>query len=388
MKKGRCCFATLIIIVALIGGIIAGGYFGGNYLIKRYLGAEGELFRLNINNWEELIDFLTGTKNLLSSKPEINDADKPSDQNLNAAKEELQSSIIGYDPQSGIFNADVVFKAPLKLTGGQLAALIQEQFTAQQEAQIHFEVGQVKLEVDPDTESSCVITITIKIKKENLVEPLKQQLGLVGGMIVDSLSDVYITSVNKITLDAQNPGKVKIDDTFADRDLYIGEKGSSSVVNDQILNVIVMLFGGQDKNELNNQFSNVVVDAINQIGSVSFEYDQGVSYLVFENANNNDLIYELVELAELDIDDYSELDEQDKETLTGIKTDTNNLLSVLASAALDETTTPTKTDAQSAVNAVKTEFEAFAQAYELDPETIDLTGLQTAVTNLKTLFNQ
>lgn len=141
MKKARCCLTSLILIVALLVGIFAAGYFGGNFLLKKYFGAEGEILKLNINNWEDLFKFLSNAKNLISGKPEISDADKPSEQNLNQVKDGLQNSIIGYDQQTGIFDMNnIVFKAPLKLTGGQLAALIDEQITSQQN-QAMFSVG-------------------------------------------------------------------------------------------------------------------------------------------------------------------------------------------------------------------------------------------------------
>jgi hypothetical protein len=386
MKKGRCCLTSFILIIALIGGIIAAGYFGGNYLIEKYLGPEGELLRLNINNWEELIDFIMGAKNMLSGRPEIDDADKPSQENLDAAKAELENSIIGYDPETGELG-NVVFKSPLRLTGGQFAALLQERMAAQEGgAPVQFEIGQVKLEVD-STKTGCIITITLIIPKDNLVEPIKQQLGVVGEFIAGGLSDVYLTTVNKMVLDNDNPGNVKIDDTFEGRDTYIGEKDESSTVNDQILSVIVMLFGGQDASDLNTGMSNMVVDAINHIGSVTFDYEDGVSYLVFDNAYNNDLISQLVDIAELDIDDYSELQEEGKQILSNVKTETNNLLRNLANTPLDAATTPTKAQVQSAIEAVTEAFEDFTDAYQTNPATVNLTILQDAVGDLKDLLN-
>ncbi|HEY8443873.1 MAG TPA: hypothetical protein VIL24_03655 [Clostridia bacterium] len=386
MKKARCCLTSLILIVALLVGIFAAGYFGGNFLLKKYFGAEGEILKLNINNWEDLFKFLSNAKNLISGKPEISDADKPSEQNLNQAKDGLQNSIIGYDQQTGIFDMNnIVFKAPLKLTGGQLAALIDEQITSQQN-QAMFSVGQVKLDVDPDTETSCVITFTIIIKKESIVQPLKQQLGVLGSIIADSMSDVYLTSVNKVVLDFET-GKAIIDENYAEKDLYLGEKNESSSANDQVLNVLVMLFGAQDKDALNAQVSNVFVEAINKIGKASFDYDNGVSYLVFENANNNELIYELVEIAELNVDNFNDLAEDDKQKLASVKTDVNDLLGRLASTALSDETAPTKADVESAVYSVKAEYETFVQAFEAEPASADLTGLQNAVEALKALFN-
>lgn len=211
-------------------------------------------------------------------------------------------------------------------------------------------------------------------------------MGVLGSIIADSMSDVYLTSVNKVVLDFET-GKAIIDENYAEKDLYLGEKNESSSANDQVLNVLVMLFGAQDKDALNAQVSNVFVEAINKIGKASFDYDNGVSYLVFENANNNELIYELVEIAELNVDNFNDLAEDDKQKLASVKTDVNDLLGRLASTALSDETDPTKADVESAVYSVKAEYETFVQAFEAEPVSADLTGLQNAVEALKALFN-
>lgn len=386
-KKGRCCLVSLILIVVFLGGIFAAGYFGGNYFLKKYLGDQGELYRLNINNWGDLFDFLSGAKDLLSTTPEIEEANKPTDQNLTAAKNQLESAIIGYDAQTQFFDNDqVVFKAPLRLTGGQLAALVRERLASQeQSSQEQFDIAQIQLEVDPQTKSYCLTTMTMVIKKESIEKPLKESLGFLGGVIVDSMSDVYVTNTCKLIADAQNPGKVLIDKEESP-DLYFGKKGENKI-NEQMVDVIIALFGAENKSELNEMLCSAIVEAINQVGKVSFDYDQGISYLVFDNAYNNELIYQLADIVELDISQFDDLSSEDIDALTQIKDDVNNLLAILASTQYDDDTTPQQTQVQSAVSNVKTEFDNYMEAYKSNPASTDLTDLQTAVDDLKTLLD-
>ncbi|NLC16768.1 MAG: hypothetical protein GX756_02705 [Clostridiales bacterium] len=388
MKKGGCCLVSLIMILVLLGGTVAAGYFGGNYLMQKYIGDEGEWMQLGINNWGDLIDFLSGVKNIFTEEPEIDDADIPSEQNLNLVKSELESSIMGYDPETQLFDIEnIVFKRPLRLTGGQLAALIQEELSSQEESnELEFRIAQVKLEVEPDGESYCVITFTMVIDKEVVEEPIKENLGFFGDMLLSGMSDIYITSVNKYIIDPDNPGKMIVDDSYGDNDLFLGS-GDSSAINEQIIGLMVSLFEASSKEELNANFGSVVSEAVNNIGHVSFDYDQGVSYLVFDNPYNNDLIYQLIDIAELDISQYEELEAEDVAALAQIKDDINQLLGVLASTPLDEETTPNISDVQNAVNNVENEFNDFNDAYQSDPHAVDLTNLQNAVDALKALFD-
>ncbi len=387
MKKGRCCLVSLILVVVLLGGTVAAGYFGGNYLMKKYIGDEGEWIQLGINNWDELFEFLSGAKSLFAESPDIDDADKPSEQNLSSAKSELESSIIGYDSETQLFDIEnIVFREPLRLTGGQLAALIQEGLSLQEGNEMEFRVAQVKLEVKPEDKSYCIITCTMVIDKEDVEEPIQESMGFLGGLLVGGMSDIYITSVNKFVIDPDNPGKMIVDDSYEDSDLYLGD-GSGSEVNEQLIGLMVSMFGASSKEELNANFVLAISESVNKIGQVSFDNDLGVSYLVFDNPYNNDLIYQLIDIAELDISQYEELEAEDVAALAQIKDDINQLLGVLASTPLDEETTPNISDVQNVVNNVENEFNDFNDAYQSDPHAADLTNLQNAVEALMALFD-
>ncbi|HEY8423225.1 MAG TPA: hypothetical protein VIL23_00480 [Clostridia bacterium] len=145
--------------------------------------------------------------------------------------------------------------------------------------------------------------------------------------------------------------------------------------------------GKKDKKELNALIASIAADTINKIGKVSFEYEQGVSYLVFENAYNNDLIYELIAIAELDTDKYwQKLSAQDAEILNGVKQDVSEMLRVLASTQLNEQTVPALEDVKDAAADLKAEFEAVIEALDNDVF-VDLTQLRIKAYAFRNLFN-
>lgn len=95
-----------------------------------------------------------------------------------------------YDEQTLLFGGidNIVFKSPLKLTGGQIASLIENELALQmKDAKTSFKIGQVKLETDPQDKNYCVITVTVIVEKETIAEPLEFELGIVGAFLADSL---------------------------------------------------------------------------------------------------------------------------------------------------------------------------------------------------------
>lgn len=91
-KKGACCYLTsLLIILVMVTGVFAFVFFGGNYFLKKLFGNEGELLKLEINNWVDLFYFIKDMKELTKEKPEIDEIDKPSQENLNSAKDWLKT---------------------------------------------------------------------------------------------------------------------------------------------------------------------------------------------------------------------------------------------------------------------------------------------------------
>lgn len=385
-KRNSCCLAAFLIVLVLIGGTIAAGYFGGNYALKRYLGDEGELFQLGINNWSDLFDFLSGTGKILKGKPEIDENDQPNQQNLESAHTQLESSIVGYDSETSFLGSgNLIFRTPLKLTGGQLAALIDDELTSlKEDSGLELSVSQVKLEVDANDNNYCVIIMTLSINKDNIIEPIKDKLGPFASILTSSLGDkIYLTSVNRYQ--AEN-GEIKIDSSYTQSNLYIGN-GSNSSINETIIELLVSLFKAEDKNDLNADFGGIIIEAVNKVGKVSFENSSNVSYIVFDNHYNSDLIQKLLVTAEIDLADYNNLNESNKAALADIKQKANNMLANLAGTELTETTTPTLAQVQNIINDIELDNTVFLSAYQSDPAAVDLTNYQNDMDALAALFS-
>jgi hypothetical protein len=385
-KKGNCCLAAFLIVIILLGGTVAAGYFGGNYALKKYLGDEGELIQMGINNWGDLFNFISGTNKLLKEEPEISEQDKPSQQNLDSAHEELESAIIGYETGTSLLDSQgaLAFKAPLKLTGGQLAALINNELTSMEEnSGIKLTVAQVKLEVDPDDNDFCIITMTLAIDKDDIIKPIEDGLGPFASIVTNALGKyIYITSVNRYHAVS---GEISVDSAYTGSNLFIGN-GSGSAINEQIVGLLVSLFGASDKNELNSNLGNVVISAVNSVGKVSFEQSNNISYIVFDNHRNSELIAKLAVVAEINLADYANLDEANKTVLSDIKTQANNTLATLASTELSDTSTPTLSNVQSTINSIELDNTNFKTDYQANPATVDLTSFQNNINVLTALF--
>ncbi|HEY8390820.1 MAG TPA: hypothetical protein VIL26_07745 [Clostridia bacterium] len=391
-KSSSCCLIAFLVAIVLLIGTVAAGYFGGNYALKKYLGDEGEILQLGINNWGDLFNFLLGANELLKGKPEIEDENKPNQDNLNSAQNQLENSIVGYNPQTSFFDKQtLVFKTPLMLTGGQLAALIDKELDSlKDEVQIEFNITQIKLEVDPENNDYCTITMTFAISKDNLISPIEKQLGNFASLITSSLGDyVYITSVNRYVA---IEGKMEVDTTYNQSNLFVGNS-SKNAVNQKIVDLLVTLFGAENEDDLNAKFGNIIIEAVNNVGNVSFALvanesavDKEISYIVFDNHNNSALIQKLAITAEINLDDYKDLDESNKNILSNIKSQANNMLTTLATTQLSETTTPTLIQVQDIIDSITQEHNSFVAAYQNDPATTNLTSYQNHINSLVALF--
>ena len=385
-KKNSCCLAAFLIVLVLLGGTVAAGYFGGNYALKRYLGDEGEKIQMGINNWGDLFNFISGTGKLLKEEPEITDQDKPSEQNLESAHTQLENSIVGYDSETSFLGSEsLIFKTPLKLTGGQLAALIDDELASlEKDSDIELSVAQVKLEVDSDDNNFCIITMTLSVNKDDIVKPIEDKLGAFASIITYSLGEkIYLTTVNRYQA---VDGEIIVDTAYTQSDLYIGN-GSNSAINDKIIDLLVSMFGAEDKNDLNADFGEIIIEAVNKAGRVSFEIDSNISYIVFDNHNNSELIQKLIVTGEIDLADYNNLSEANKTILEEVKTKANNLLATLAANELTETTTPTLAEVQNIINNIELDNTNFVSAYQNDPAAVDLTVYQNDVNALTALFS-
>lgn len=392
-KSSSCCLIAFLVAIVLLIGTVAAGYFGGNYALKKYLGDEGEILQLGINNWGDLFNFLLGANELLKGKPEIEDENKPNQDNLNSAQNQLENSIVGYNPQTSFFDKQtLVFKTPLMLTGGQLAALIDKELDSlKDEVQIEFNITQIKLEVDPENNDYCTITMTFAISKDNLISPIEKQLGNFASLITSSLGDyVYITSVNRYVA---IEGKMEVDTTYNQSNLFVGNS-SKNAVNQKIVDLLVTLFGAENEDDLNAKFGNIIIEAVNNVGNVSFALvanesavDKEISYIVFDNHNNSELIQKLAITADIDLNDYKDLDEPNKNILSNIKTQANKMLTTLATTQLSETTTPTLIQVQDIIESITQEHNSFAAAYQNDPAITNLTSYQNHINSLVALFS-
>ncbi|MDR3317955.1 MAG: hypothetical protein LBS99_00770 [Clostridiales bacterium] len=219
-KKGGClgCFFKLLIALVVILVILgAAVYFGGNWAMQTYIGTEGSVAQLGINNWGDvgrLVKVFNG------NPPAIRESDKPNADNVDGAVAALEAAI-GNDGLDGLTSGEKLselvaemlagadFDAVLSLSGGQIAAMLQE--TLVQDEQIIPDIGisvqsvSIAPIIDPDDATAPIneanISICLSVSKDSLIALINERLPGLDGLWNWLLKgDFYITSTNRFAI--------------------------------------------------------------------------------------------------------------------------------------------------------------------------------------------
>lgn len=377
-KKGCAsgCLRVFIVMIVCVGLLAAGGYFGGNILIKKYLGDEGEFAQMGINNWHELIEAYNGLKNITNATPPVvANEDKPTSENKTQADAKLNESIDGYNSDTGLLGGDIVFNSKLVLTGGELAAIMEsEREKADGIAAFlpfEFSVYAVSLsssstapEADPVVYDLSTITIVLEIDS-SVIKALINSSGVPGASIISgSIADgkMYMSIGNGLK---SEDGAVALN-TAAAKTVVLND---GSAANEKILNIILTV-SGYTKNQLADDFATALSDVLNGIGKVTFAKDEaGASVVEFDNKYNSGIIQTLGFFADVDI-------EQDfavaKDAIIEIKNTVGQIRAILSKTQLEnglEVSVPV--DAA----AIEAEWLAYTEAYAID-DSASLTELK------------
>lgn len=382
-KQNKCCFSCLITAIVLSVAIFVTGYFGGNYLFKRYIGDNGELYQLGINNWGDLFRKI-GEIEGLKGAPDMEEENTANEENLTSAQEALEDSLVGYTAGDDFFESSFVFKSTLYLTGGQLASLVDAQFE-QLATEAGIDMGIAQIVLDNQEDGSCVITVTMRINTESFAEQLTESLGSFKSLADSILKEdyIYLTSTNRII---STDGVLSLDTEYSGEAFYIGNDPNNEM-NILILDIITSSAGEDSNDSLSESFGNIICEAVNGIGSASFITYETKDVIAIDNKYNNGLIYSITEQENICVNTdisqyYAGMNQTNITSLIEIKADIESILINLARTQYTATSTPSTDALVVYVTSVKTEFDVMKTAYDANPLTVDLNNLTASVNDL------
>lgn len=259
VRRKGCCMSCLVTIAAVIIVLVAGVIFGGNYVLKTYVGNTGSYKQLEINNWRDLDNVVLA---LRAYEPQLDDGDRVSSINTTSALVQINSKLgKSYTPSDGDkLTSDLgasILQYKLYFTGGELASL----------CAMTFDAGQAKLEamnIAVIGESAATLKITYSAD----LLGMKSDLTGFAKWLVERIfkaDKLYITYIIRLYVDN---GVAKIEQiNSADTTLSVNNR-----TPEESRKTVKAISGfiEQDVSRLVGDIADKAVSMMNKIGRISF----------------------------------------------------------------------------------------------------------------------
>jgi hypothetical protein len=251
-----------VLVVAVIG---VAGYFAGNWAMKKYIGDEGSYMTLHINNWGDARKVL---KLFKGETPAIAEADGATDANQTSAGDAMLAALgltdgnYTIDKLVELLQEDDALHAPLKLSGGELAAVVQSLLApgasenALSDVDLSTQCEAVTLVRTAEDGSAARITAVLSVSKAAVLEKVsgagKWVLNLVlrGDKMYMSVGNIYTVEPGGLTAGTQATltiNNLNAEDSALFGDVLAGLMGGDSIaqtLSDALADTLNDISGG------------------------------------------------------------------------------------------------------------------------------------------------